>query len=102
MNVGKQTRKNTECRGVTSAILKLMLRIMGRQWSHWQWRQRESNFGGDAEGIKEQLQGIKRVSFLLDDNVGAIESVVESLRSLCKTAELGLNESLCENDDNCG
>jgi len=41
-----------------------------------QWLQRESNFGGDAEGIKEQLQGIKRVSFLLDDNVGAIESVV--------------------------
>jgi len=36
MNVGKQTRKNTECRGgVTSAILKLMLPIMGRQWSHW-------------------------------------------------------------------
>jgi len=67
-----------------------------------QWRQRKSNFGGDAEGIKEQLQGIKRVSFSLDDNVGAIESVVESLRSLCKTAELGLNESLCENDDNCG
>ena len=56
------------------------------------------NARGDAEGIKEQLQGIKRVSFLLDDNVGAIES----LRSLCKTAELGLNESLCENDDNCG
>jgi len=67
-----------------------------------QWRQREGNFGGDAEGIKEQLQGIKRVSFSLDDNVGAIDSVVESLRSLCKTAELGLNESLCENDDNCG
>ena len=68
-----------------------------------QWRQRESNCRGDAEGIKEQLQGIKRVSFSLDDNVGAIESVVESLRSLCKTSgTIGLNESLCENDDNCG
>ena len=41
-----------------------------------QWRQREYNFGGDAEGIKEQLQGIRKTVSLLDDNVGAIEIVV--------------------------
>ena len=50
------------------------------------WRQRQCSFGGDAEGVKEQLQGIrKRVPLLLNDNVGAIENVFESLRSLCKT-----------------
>ena len=42
-----------------------------------QWCQRECNFGGDAEGIKEQLQGIReRVPFSLDDNVGSIQSIV--------------------------
>ena len=35
------------------------------------------NARGDAEGIKEQLQGIKGVSFLLDDNVGAIAKPVQ-------------------------
>ena len=51
------------------------------------------------EGIKEQLQGIKRVPFLLDDNVGATESVVSPC---AEPAELGFNENSCENDDNCG
>ena len=38
-----------------------------------QWRQHECNFGRDAEGIKEQLQGIrKRVPTLLDENTGPI------------------------------
>jgi len=64
-----------------------------------QWRQREWNCEGDAEGVKEQLQGIKRVPFLLDDNVGATESVVSPC---AEPAELGLNENSCENDDNCG
>jgi len=48
-----------------------------------QWRQREYNFGGDAEGIKEQLQ----VS-LLDDNVGAIEIVVSPCEVCAKATEL--------------
>jgi len=48
----------------------------------------ECNFAGDVEGIKEQLQEIrKKVPFLLDDNVGAIDSVVSSLHSLLKTSE---------------
>jgi len=27
---------------------------------HLQWRQRECNFGGDTEGIKEQLQRLRK------------------------------------------
>jgi len=68
-----------------------------------QRRQRECKFGADADGIKEQLQGIrKRVPFLLDDNVGAIDSVVSSCEVCAEPAEPGLNENSRENDDNCG
>jgi len=57
------------------------------------WRQREYNFGGDAEGIKEQLQGIRKTVSLLDDNVAAIESVVSPC-GLCKTSgTIGFNEN---------
>jgi len=63
----------------------------------------ECNFGGDAEGIKQQLQGIrKRVPFLLDDNVYPIQCVVNPYEVCAKQAELGLNENSRENDDNCG
>jgi len=68
-----------------------------------QWRQRECKFGADAYGIKEQLQGIrKRFPFLLDDKVGAIDSVVSSCEVCAEPAEPGLNENSRENDDNCG
>ena len=30
-----------------------------------QWRQRECNFGGDAEGIKEQLRGITESPYFI-------------------------------------
>jgi len=65
-----------------------------------QWLQCECNFGRDEEGVNEQLQGIReRVPFLLDDNVGPIVSPCE----VCaEPAELGLNESSCENHDSCG
>ena len=53
-----------------------------------QWRQREYNFGGDAEGIKEQLQGIRKTVSLLDDNVGAIEIVVSPCEVCAKATEL--------------
>jgi len=36
----------------------MMMIMMMMDWffcPDWQWRQRECNFGGDAEGIKEQL-----------------------------------------------
>ena len=39
-------------------------------------RQRDCNCGGDAKGIRKQLQGIRnRVPCLLDDNVGPVESL---------------------------
>ena len=53
-----------------------------------QWHQREYNFGGDAEGIKEQLQGIRKTVSLLDDNVGAIEIVVCPCEVCAKATEL--------------
>ena len=37
-------------------IVLYQLRNGGRK----QWRQRERNIGGDTEGIKEQLQGIRK------------------------------------------
>jgi len=37
-----------------------------------------------VEGIQEQLQGIIREPFLLDDNVGPIESIVSPCE-VCKT-----------------
>jgi len=72
-----------------------------------QWRQRQRNCGGDAEGTIEQLQGTgKRVLFLLYDNFGAIESVVRPCEVCAKPAELGLNENSphrihTANDVNC-
>jgi len=53
-----------------------------------QWREREYNFGVDAEGIKEQLQGIRKTVSLLDDNVGAIEIVVSPCEVYAKETEL--------------
>ena len=53
-----------------------------------QWHRREYNFGGDAEGIKEQLQGIRKTVSLLDDNVGAIEIVVSPCEVCAKATEL--------------
>ena len=53
-----------------------------------QWRQREYNFGGDAEGIKELLHGIRKTVSLLDDNVGAIEIVVSPCEVCAKATEL--------------
>ena len=54
-----------------------------------QWREREYNFGGDAEGIKEQLQGIRKtISFLLDNSVGVIDSVVSACEVYAKATEL--------------
>jgi len=45
----------------------------------------------DTEGIKEQLQGIrKRVASLLDDNVGAIESIASPCEVCAKPAKLQL------------
>ena len=43
---------------------------------------------GDAEGIKEQLQGIRKTVSLLDDNVGAIEIVVSPCEVCAKATEL--------------
>ena len=57
-----------------------------------QWRQHECNFGGDAEGITEQLQGIRKSLFLLDDNVGAIESVVSPCEVCVEPPKLGLKK----------
>ena len=54
------------------------------------------------EGIKEQLQGIRKTVSLLDDNVGAIESVVSPCEVCAKPSELGFNENSCENGDDCG
>jgi len=54
-----------------------------------QWREREYNFGVDAEGIKEQLQGTRKtISFLLDNSVGAIDSVVSPCEVYAKETEL--------------
>jgi len=44
----------------------------------------------DAEGIREQLQGIRKTVSLLYDNVGAIESVVSPREVGAKPAEVGL------------
>ena len=62
----------------------------GLRGASGQWRQREYNFGGDAEGIKEQLQGIRKTVglSLLDDNVGAIEIVVSPCEVCAKATEL--------------
>jgi len=79
-----------------------VLRKFGEVCVCVQWRQREYNFGGDAEGIKEQLQGTRKTVSLLDDNVGAIESVVTPCEVCAKPSELGFNENSCENGDDCG
>ena len=64
---------------------------------------RECNFGGDAEGINEQLQTIRKlVSILLDDNVSGIDSVVSPCEVCAEPTKRGLNKNSCENDDTCG
>ena len=57
------------------------------------WTGRGRRQGAAARNKRE------RVPFLLDDNVGSIVSPCE----VCaEPAELGLNESSCENHDSCG
>jgi len=67
-----------------------------------QWRQRECNCAGHAKGIRKQLQGRKRVLYLLGDNVGAIESIMSPCEVCAKPAELGLHENSHRSDDNFG
>jgi len=55
-----------------------------------------------VEGVKEQLQGIRREPFLLDNNVGPIESIVSPCEVCAKPTALGLNENSCKNGEKCG
>ena len=68
-----------------------------------QWRQREYNFGGNAEGIKKHVARNKKDSLLTGRQRWRYRERRESLRSLCKTSgTIGFNENLRENDDDCG
>jgi len=67
-----------------------------------QWRQCECNFGGDEEGIKEQLQGIRESPVFIRRQRWPYRERRESLRSLCKYSGTRSKRKFTRKNDNCG